>query len=137
MKFLKIVSTLFIAAGFVLTIASCSKKKEDINTVTKDRLVGKWAGNIQSNSGSPAFHAELKGSGAMELDIAPYDGIPDIILLWDVNNNNFTAHLDANGVTNFWKIDAAIDPKTLSMAGQLKVYDPSTPITGIFVMDRQ
>ena len=140
MKFLKFVSVLAVMAGSMFFFSSCSKQKDAVNpsnTVTKDQLVGKWNGNIQSNAGSPAFHADLKGSGAMELDIAPYDGITDIVLLWDVNGNNFTAHVDANGVTNYWKIDATIDPKTLSMAGQLKVNnDPNPPITGIFTMDK-
>ena len=137
MKSLKTLSTLFIAASLVLAFASCSKNKDSVDTLSKDKMVGKWNMAIQANSGTVLWHAELKLNGAMEIDQLPYDGIPDVILLWDLTGNNFTAHVDFNNITNYWKLDAPVDPKTLSMAGQFKLNDPATPQTAIFTMDKQ
>jgi hypothetical protein len=137
MKSLKIVRTLFIAASMVLAFNSCSKDKNAVKTVSKEQLAGKWNMVVQANSGTVVWHAELKLNGAMEVDQQPYDGIPDVILLWDLTGNNFTAHVDFNNITNYWKLDAPVDPKTLSMAGQFKLNDPATPQTAIFTMDKQ
>jgi hypothetical protein len=137
MKSFRLFSLLAVAVSFSFFFSSCKKDKGSVSkNITKDQLVGKWNMTIQSN-GSISVQATLKASGAMELDQAPYDGIPELILLWDVNNNNFTAHLDANGITNYWKMDAPIDTKTLSMAGSLKVNDPNSPQSGLFTMDKQ
>lgn len=74
------------------------------------------------------IEATLKTSGAMELDLKPSDGVPELVLLWDMKGNNFTAHVDVNGVTDFWEIHGTFDPKTLSVAGQCKVKNPNQPI---------
>lgn len=121
----------------IFSIIACNKEKDTSNAITKEKLVGKWEAVIQSNT-VLKLNATLKASGAMELDQAPYDGIPDVVLLWDLANNAFTAHLDANGVVNFWKIEATIDPTSLSMAGQLKADNgQNPPIIAVFLMDKK
>ncbi len=139
MKSLKFFSALAIVASLLFSFSSCKKGNDSVskNTVTKDQLAGKWNMSIQAN-GIVTLRATLKASGSMELDQPPYDGIADIILLWDVTNNNFTAHLDANGISNYWKLNASIDPKTLSMTGELIANnDPNPPQTALFTMDKQ
>ena len=139
MKSLTSGSALAFAAIILFSFSSCKKEKDSVSNaaVTKDQLAGKYNMVVQAN-GTATWHATLKASGAMEIDQAPYDNISDIILLWDVNSNTFTAHLDANGVTNYWKLSAPVDPKTLSMAGQLVANDGvNPPLTALFTMDKQ
>jgi hypothetical protein len=143
MKSLKIFSALPILVALLFSFSSCKKENDSVskstvskNTITKDQLVGKWNLFIQSDAGNLSAHATLKASGAMELDQQPYDGITDLVLLWDLNNNNFTAHLDAYGVTDYWKLNGPVDPKTLSTAGQLTT-NTNPPVNALFTMDKQ
>ena len=139
MKSLKIVSTLLIVAGFALTFASCSKDKDAVTTVTKDQLLGKWNMDVILPGGFiEKDQVTLKAGGVMEMDIEPQDGITDFILSWDANNNVFTAHLDLNGVSNIWKLNAHIDPEILLIAGEKTMINAgNNPITLIFGMEKQ
>ncbi|HEV8504566.1 MAG TPA: hypothetical protein VGQ53_04170 [Chitinophagaceae bacterium] len=138
MNSVKTSSAVTVVIALLLSVVSCKKDHDSAstNTVTKDQLVGKWNLFIQSDAGNISAQATMKGSGAMELDEQPYDGITDLVLLWDVNNNKFTAHVDAFGVTNYWKLDGAVDPKTLAIAGQLTT-NTSPPVNAIFTLDKQ
>ena len=140
MKSLKIISALFIVAGFVLTFASCSKDKDAVNTVTKAQLLGKWDMTVLLPGNSiEKDNITLKEGGVMEMDIEPQDGITDFILSWDVNNNVFTAHLDLNGVSNVWKLNAQVDPETLIITGEKRMISGGNnpPVTVIFGMKKQ
>ncbi|MEO6229521.1 MAG: hypothetical protein ABJB11_14580 [Ferruginibacter sp.] len=134
MKLLKSLSVVVIVTGLVFSFTSCKKDKPVDHTITKDQLTGKWNMLVQSSNGPLVWHAELKNSGALEVDTAPYDGKPDFILLWDISNNNFTAHLDANGITNYWLLNAPVS--TTAMAGQLKTNATPSEVL-IFTMDKQ
>jgi len=124
MKTLKVInsSVITIITGFLLfSASSCKKDKESIpsNAVTKDQLLGKWnmitvlpVGTIEKDQ------VTLKTNGVMELDIEPQDGKVDYILSWDLNNGAFTAHLDLNGISNAWTINAQVDPKNLLITGE-------------------
>jgi len=135
MKSLKFFSALAIAAAFLVSFSSC--KKEDEKTgITKDQLLGKWNFAIQYN-GVTTYHANLKASGGMEVDQAPFDDVADIILLWDVSKNSFTAHIDINGITNYWKLTGTVNPGGSSIAGTLVANDGvNPPITALFTMDK-
>ena len=137
MKSLKIASIVFIVASIALVFTSCRKEKEDVKQISKEQLVGKWNMTLQASNAPVIWHAELKAGGAMEIDQPPFDGKAEIILLWDLAGNHFTAHLDYNGVANYWQFDAPVDLNTLSMAGKLKVNDPNSPQTAVFTMDKQ
>jgi hypothetical protein len=134
MKFLKF--SVLVATSFILLFSFSSCKKE-ASSVKKEQLLGKWDMIVQAGGASQKFHADLKGSGAMELDIEPYDGNTDLIILWDTENNQFNAHLDYQGISPLWELHGTIDPGTLSIAGQFKVNDPQSPVDAIFTMDRQ
>src|SRR5262245_25890590 len=103
MNSLKTSSVFTLVIACLFSLVSCKKDHDAVstNTVTKDQLVGKWNMFIQADAGKISALATIKGSGAMEIDQQPYDGITDLILLWDVTNNKFTAHVDANGVKNY------------------------------------
>jgi len=138
MNSLKTPGALTIVIALLFFLVSCKKDHDaaSTNTVTKDQLVGKWNMFIQADAGKISALATIKGSGAMEIDQQPYDGITDLVLLWDVNDNKFTAHVDANGVKNYWKLDGSVDPKTLSIAGEL-VTNTNPPANAIFTLDKQ
>lgn len=138
MKFLKTTSASIIAICLLFTLNSCSKGKDDAaKPVTKDQLAGKWTMTIQSNS-IVTLHATLKANGAMELDEPPFDNVTDIILLWDVTNGKFTAHLDANNIPNYWKLEGTIDPKLTSVTGTLTADNsPNPPQVATFILDKQ
>jgi hypothetical protein len=133
MKSLKFFSAAIFSAAFLFSFSSC-KKDNDTKTVTKEQLLGKWTFVIQYN-GTTTYHANLKASGGMEVDQAPFDDVADIILLWDVNQNNFTAHIDINGITNYWKLTGTADTAGSSIAGTLVANDGvNPPITALFTM---
>jgi len=135
MKSLKFLSAVVVAATILFTFSSC-KKDSDIKTVTKEQLLGKWTFVIQYN-GTTTYHANLKASGGMEVDQPPFDDVADIILLWDVSKNNFSAHIDINGITNYWKLTGTVDAAGASVAGTLVANDGvNPPITALFTMDK-
>ena len=136
MRSLKSLWVLSLATSLTLVFSSCKKDNDVVNAVSKEEMAGKWKLVIQVGS-TQTWNAVLKASGAMEVDIPPYDGVADYIFLWDINGYNFSAHVDANGIANYWEMHSPIDPKTLSMAGEIKVNDPNTPQTGVFTMEKQ
>ena len=136
MKSLKFFSVMAIAASLLFCFSSCKKDSDTKSGVTKDQLLGKWTFVIQYN-GTTTYHATLKASGGMEVDQPPFDDVADIILLWDVNQNNFTAHIDINGITNYWKLTGTVDAAGASVAGTLVANDGvNPPITALFTMDK-
>jgi hypothetical protein len=134
MKSLKFFSAVVIAAAFLFSFSSCKKDGDTKNGVTKDQLLGKWTFVIQYN-GTTTYHANLKASGGMEVDQPPFDDVADILLLWDLSKNNFTAHIDINGITNYWKLTGTVDAAGSSIAGTLVANDGvNPPITAVFTM---
>jgi hypothetical protein len=141
MKTLKFIPAFAITVFLLFSISSCKKDKESVsgNAVTKDQLLGEWnmvtvlpGGTVEKDE------VTLKTNGVMEIDIEPQDGKADFILGWDVNNNAFTAHWDLNGVSNVWKLNAQVDPKTLLITGgKTMVNGANTPVTLIFGMEKQ
>ena len=136
MKFLKFSRAVAFSSLFVIALSSCKKDNEP-SAVKKEQLLGKWDMVLQTGSTVQQVHVVLKGSGAMELDVSPYDGVTDLIFLWNTENNNFKAHLDADAVANYYEMNGTIDAGTLGISGQLKINDPQSPQTSIFLMDKQ
>jgi len=134
MRFLKF--SMILATSLILLFSFSSCKKET-QSVKKEQLLGKWNMRLQAGGASQKFQVQLKGSGAMEIDAEPFDGVTDIIIFWDTDHNKFNAHLDYQGITPLWELHGDIDPATLSIAGQFKVNDPQSPVDAIFTMDRQ
>jgi hypothetical protein len=136
MKCLKFFSVVIFAAAFLFSFSSCKKNNDTKGGITKEDMLGKWNFVIQYN-GTTTYHANLKASGGMEVDQPPFDDVADIILLWDVSKNNFTAHIDINGVTNYWKLTGTVDSGGSSVAGTLVANDGvNPPITALFTMDK-
>ena len=141
MKSLKLFGVVSIVVALLFSFTSCKKDKESVpdNTVTKDQLLGKWNMVVVLPGGfTEKDQVTLKANGAMDMDIEPLDGITDYVLFWDIKNNAFTAHLDLNGVSNVWKLNAQIDPKTLLIAGEKTMVGAgNNSLTLIFGMEKQ
>jgi len=142
MKPLKFFGLPSIMVVLLFSFGSCKKDKESVpdNTVTKDQLLGKWDMTVLlSGNFIEKDNITLKEGGVMEMDLEPHDGITDFILSWDVNNNVFTAHLDLNGVSNVWKLNAQVDPETLLITGEKTMISGGNnpPVTVIFGMEKQ
>jgi len=139
MKSLKFFSVVSFVVVLLFSFSSCKKDKESVpgNTVTKNQLLGKW-NMIVVLPGSfiEKDLVTLKADGTMEIDLEP-DGKADFILLWDAKDNLFTAHWDFNGVSNLWKLNAHIDPITLSITGQKIMSDGGNNTTTLnFTMEK-
>jgi hypothetical protein len=140
MKSSKFFGVVSIAAFLLLSFSSCKKDKESIpaNSLTKSQLLGKWSMDVILSGGTvEKDQVNLKADGTMEMDIEPHDGITDFILSWDLKDNVFSAHLDLNGVSNAWKLNAHVDPETMLIAGEkTMVGGGNNSITLIFGMKK-
>lgn len=140
MKSLKFFGVVSIAGVLLFSFSSCKKDKESIsaNTVTKSQLLGKWNMNVILPAGYiEKDQVNLKADGTMDMDIEPYDGISDYILSWDLKDNVLTAHLDINGISNAWKLNAHVDPETMLIVGEkTMVGGGNNSITLIFGMEK-
>ena len=135
MKSLKFVSALALMAGSLFFFSSCSKQKDAANTIPKEQLVGKWTTNLVTSQ-AQQVQIQLKNGGAIELDVQPYDGIPEFIGVWEVSGTKFTGRFPYNGVADVIKFDGIISSES-SISGQLKINDPNTPQSGTFSMNKQ
>jgi hypothetical protein len=139
MKSLKFSGVLAIAVILLFSFSSCKKDKESIsaNTVTKNQLLGKWNMNVMLPGGTiEKDQVNFKADGTMDMDIEPHDGIVDYVLSWDLKDNVLTAHLDLNGISNAWKLNAHVDPVTMLIAGEKTMVGGANSITLIFGMQR-
>ena len=138
MKFLKFATSLCLLVFLLFAFSSCKKEHAAADTsVKKEQLLGKWDMILQGTT-VQTMSADLRGSGAMALDLTnPADGIDDMIFLWDTETNKFNAHLDLDSVVNAIELHGNIDPVTLGISGTFKLNDPQSPQIGIFTMDKK
>src|SRR5258705_4930490 len=80
MKSLKFFSAIILSAS--VFFISCKKEKE--TGISKDQLVGKWT-TVLVTSQSQTVQVKLKDGSGAELDVQPYDGIPEFIGVWELN----------------------------------------------------
>ena len=131
MKSLKFVSVIMIAAG--IFFSSCKKEKE--TTITKDQLVGTWK-TVIVTSVSQEVLVKLKAGQGAELDVQPYDGIPEFVGVWELNGNNFAIHFPSLGTAEVVKFDATVSSAN-SISGNFKINPPAPVQSGTFTMDKQ
>jgi len=62
----------------------------------------------------------------MEWDIAPYDGVTDVIGLWSLEGNTFKGTVAANGQPRIFRMDATVSQMD-AVSGKFTMNDPAKP----------
>jgi len=72
--------------------------------------------------------------GLYGMDIAPYDGVTDVIGLWSLEGNTFKGQLPLMA-TEFFRMDATVSQMEMPV-WQFTMNDPAKPEPGSFEMSR-
>jgi len=116
-----------------LSLFSC--KKDKAPRISTDQLVGTWKAVIVTTQ-SQEVQVKLKPGQGAELDVQPYDGIPEFIGTWELNGTDFAIHFPYSGTADVVRFDATVSSAS-SISGKFKVNPPGTVQSGTFTMDKE